>query len=136
MAGCGKPSQPPAPPPLDRVYTNRANDRVYLDDLKRNREVQAQKAEALRAVVSQMSNCVARVQAALPAGGALQEALAKDVEWVRLVAAEEQARSEARRTLDDARERIRKRMSDEAQDVKAVTEGRAAPAEALPENQR
>ncbi len=117
-----------APPPIENVVTNRANDPEYLSALKKNRTSQNVLARENHAVVAQLAACAERVKAALPPGAdaaALKAALEKDPEWQALKGRETKVLAEDKQTLGAARELIRARMEREARDAKAVAEGKA-----------
>lgn len=127
-AGCKKRAPAEVQKPLASVITNRLNDAAYLDTLKQSRQDQMVKAAALRAVVAEMEACRERVKGLLPAGAddaALELALTKDETWQKLKAQCEQAQKEDLQTMEAAREKVRQRLADEAQAVKAVAEGKA-----------
>ena len=83
---------------------------------------------------------VAEVRASLPAGAgdqAVKDELAKRPEWKALEIENARALAEIEKSVQGAREKIRRRMEAEARDVKAVAEGRAVPAEpAVPQKVR
>jgi len=84
LAGCSKRAETVK---QDEVYTNRANDKKYIDSLMTNRQQQVQEGHARLAVSQKMTQCVTRVRAALPADAtteALKTALAADSEWISL----------------------------------------------------
>lgn len=117
---------------LEQVVTNRANDKVYIDSLIGNHAEQSTKRAALATVTSRMTTLVERVRGTLPEGAdqmALEEALASSEEWQQLVESEKSARAEADKVYETGKEMIRQRMLKEAEDRKAVSEGRARPVE-------
>ena len=136
LAGCKKRARPQkeAPVVLESVYTNRANDAVYIESLDQNRRVQIAKAKGIRAAMDEMNAYRERVKVALPAGSdeaALSAALAKDETWLKLKAKCEfvaaAGQKEEQQTVAAARELVRQRMIKEAKDQAAVAEGKAKP---------
>lgn len=127
--GCGKKDAPR----MENVYTNRANDAVYMETLiKRSREQAKQSSEYFQ-TRRQMTQCVARVRGTLPVGTddkALQVSLAADPEWQTLIAQEKRQREQSEQLLADAKEMIRRRMLDEERASRAVKEGKALPVDA------
>jgi len=115
-------------PPLPEVYTNRANDLVYLDQLLDLRERQMEVGYAQMEIAQQMTQLVERVTAMYPQGigeDALQSALAEDPAWQDL-AAQEKAQTElAAQVWEESRDFIRNRMLQQMQAEKDVQDGKA-----------
>ena len=122
------------------VVTNRMQDAAYVEELDASRRAQTQAASARAPVVAKMEAMVAEVRASLPAGAgdqAVKDELAKRPEWKALEVENARALAEIEKSVQGAREKIRRRMEAEARDVKAVAEGRAVPAEpAVPQKVR
>ena len=138
LVGCKKrtvPAETPsvsAAPRLESVVTNRMKDATYRKALDQNRQEQGKAAFARNQIVEKMEALVAQARAALPAGAdseAVKAELAKNPEWQALEAQNARAVAEIDKTLAEARETVRKRLVDEARDVKAVAEGRAVAAD-------
>jgi len=128
--GCGK----KVAPRMENVYTNRANDAVYMKMLTQRSREQAQQSSDYFQTRRQMTQCVERVRGTLPAGTddkALQVSLAADPEWQTLIAQEKRQRAQSEQLLADAKEMIRRRMLDEEQASRAVKEGKALSVDAV-----
>jgi hypothetical protein len=79
-----------------------------------------------------MTALIERTRAALPEGAsdeAVKAELDKSAEWRELEAQNARLIGEIEKTLAQARETVRQRMLAEANDLKAVAEGRAIPAQ-------
>ena len=129
--GCGCRKQPEAPP-LPEVYTNRANDKAYIESLLVNDREQRAAALLRYQTTLLMTQCVLRVQAVLPpdAGGdALEDALAADAEWQRLVAQAEEQDKAIARIYDSLKDTIQNRMLEEQQAMVDVENGKAVAAD-------
>ncbi len=133
-AGCKKKAVPKSveakPIKLENVYTNRMNDAVYVETLRKNREEQSAEARERAVLGRQIQACRERVKAVLPEGSdeaALKAALARDPEWQKLDAAKAQLDGRIQATLNAAEDAVRKRIESEARAVKAVAEGKAVP---------
>lgn len=131
FSGCKRRKAPVAEEPaLEVVYTNRMDDPVYRKDLGENRLRQARLAGERSEVVSVMEKMVAEARAALPEGAddeTVKAELEKRPEWKALEGENERMIGEIQKTLEDARETVRKRLVAEKEDLKAVAEGRAVP---------
>ena len=115
---------------LPGVVTNRMQDASYREELKQNMKEQRARAKDRNEVVDRMTVLIAEARAKLPAGAddaAVKAELAKSSEWRDLEAKNQQLVGEIDKTLARARETVRQRMLQEAQDVKAVAEGKAQP---------
>jgi len=128
--GCKKRVKPPekAPVVLENVYTNRINNAAYVASLKQNRRTQITKAVALRTAVAELDAYKEKVKAALSAGSdeaALDLALAKDEVWQKLKAKSDQAQKEEQQTVEEAREKVRQALIEEARAKEAVAQGKA-----------
>lgn len=113
---------------LEEVYTNRANDKVYIASLMTNRQQQAQDSRTLFALSLKMTQCVTRVKATLPAEAtneALTKALAADSEWGALDEQFKKREAGAKATKQQAENLIRMRMQEETRAHQAVSEGKA-----------
>lgn len=122
--------QGPAGQTLPGVVTNRMQDASYREELKQNMKEQRARAKDRNEVVDRMTVLIAEARAKLPAGAddaAVKAELAKSSEWRDLEAKNQQLVGEIDKTLARARETVRQRMLQEAQDVKAVAEGKAQP---------
>ena len=125
LAGCSKRTETVK---QDEVYTNRANDKKYIDSLMTNRQQQVQEGYARLAVSQKMTQCVTRVRAALPADAtteALKKALAADSEWISLDDQSKKLEAASKITLQQAQNLIRHRMQEELRAQQAVAEGKA-----------
>ena len=114
------------------VYTNRTGDPAYLNDLRQVRARQNEKAAVRQRLVKQVEELVARARASLPQGATDEQVKAELVGnpqkypgWSALSAALAKADAELRREMGNAREIVRRRISKEMADRKAVAEGRA-----------
>lgn len=135
-AGCKRKStvsaepQGPAGQTLPGVVTNRMQDASYREELKQNMKEQRSRAKDRNEVVDRMTVLIAEARTKLPAGAddaAVKAELAKNAEWRDLEAKNQQLVGEIDKTLARARETVRQRMLQEAQDAKAVAEGKAQP---------
>jgi len=125
LAGCSKRQETVK---QDEVYTNRANDKKYIDSLMTNRQQQVQEGHARWAVSQKMTQCVTRVRATLPADATtetLKNALAADAEWTSLDDQSKKLEAAAKITLQQAQSLIRQRMQEELRAQQAVAEGKA-----------
>ena len=115
-----------------RVYVDRANDEAYIELLQEQAKLQRGVAVLQMETMQKMTQCVQRVQAALPqdAGeGALQAALAADAEWLGLEAQAKEQEEEAERILSEGKKIIQLRMLDEQQARLDVGAGKAVAAD-------
>lgn len=130
--GCKRKAAPVVEPELPHVFTNRMADVTYVEALKENMGVQRQWAGERSEVVEKMTAMIERTRAALPEGAsdeAVKAELDKSAEWRELEAQNARLIGEIEKTLAQARETVRQRMLAEANDLKAVAEGRAIPAQ-------
>lgn len=132
--GCKRREKPvvQAPAVLERVYTNRNNNAVYVDSLKQNFKTQLSKAAIRREAAAQVAAYKEKVKATLAAGAddaALERALAADKEWLKLKAALEQAEKEEELTVDAAREKVRQAKLEEIRARQAVAARQATAAD-------
>ena len=122
--GCGKTKAPP----LQGVYTNRANDTVYLEQLQEMRQRQIEVAEVEVAIARRMTQHVEQVKATLPQDAGedkLQEALAADAAWQELEAKAKAQADLAQKVWEEGRDFIRDRMIEQGQAEKDVQAGKA-----------
>ena len=129
-AGCKKCVKPPekAPVVLENVLTNRMNNVAYVESLKQLHRKQVLKGAAFRSAAAATNAYSNRVMAALPAGAdgaVLEAALAKDETWQKLKAQSDAAQKEDRQAVEEAREKVRQALMEEARAQQAVADGKA-----------
>lgn len=136
--GCKRKAAPVVEPELPRVFTNRMHDVTYVEALKENMGAQREQAAKRNDVVEKMTAMIERARKSLPEGAddeAVKAELAKSAEWRELEAQNARLIGEIEKTLAQARETVRQRMLAEADDLKAVADGRAVAAQP-PEKQK
>lgn len=132
FTGCGKRKEAVV---LEEVYSNRANDKIYIASLMTNRQQQAKEAQSRHALSLKMTQCVSRVRGALPADASeesLTKALATDQEWSSLTGQVSRAEATANATLQEAQNLIRKRMQEEVRANQAIAQGKAKAMDGVP----
>lgn len=115
-------------PPLPEVYTNRADDTVYMGQLTERINQQMEVNRARMQTIQQMTQLMLRVKAELPKdadGGQLQAALAADPKWQELEAKEKAQVVLDKKILEEGRDFIRARMLAQDQDGQDVKAGKA-----------
>ena len=122
-----------------KVYSNRANDAAYLDLLNGQAQQQRGVAVLQAEAVLKMTQCVQRVQAALPQDAgedALRDALAADAEWLALGEHAKELNEEQDRILSESKKMIQLRMLDEQQARLDVEAGKAVAVDRAKEERR
>ena len=115
------------------VYTSRGKDPEYQKTLVQAHAQQSATAKTRNRIVTQMEELVARARAALPKD-ATDEQVKQELEsnpekypgWKALSSALVKANAELEKQMRTARATVRARILKEANDRKAVAEGRAA----------
>ncbi|MCL2103615.1 MAG: hypothetical protein FWH21_00950 [Kiritimatiellaeota bacterium] len=119
--GCGCRKKP-------EVYTYRANDPAYFEELMQERQKQVKAERAWWETSMQMTQLVELVREAYPQGldeDALLEVLAANEEWTRLAALEQEQKEFAQKVRDGSYALVQARMMEEQQALAAVKAGKA-----------